>query len=311
MGAGLSFELEVGFGAGGMYPVAARAPGGGEAAATMRLPLEDFDRQLAAVKDAVLASSAIVRRIPTLDEQPVQQLGRALFDALFTDDVRALFGASYQQARQQDADLRLVLRIQPPELARLPWEFLFDPGRGEYVGLRLPLVRYPQVMEPTRPLPVPPPLRILGMVALPGDRDALDVEGEQRRLHEALAALERDGRVELCWVRGQTWRDLQRAMDDDTWHVLHFIGHGGFDHRTDEGIIALADEHGRTSFLGASDLSLLLSDHRRLRLVVLNACDTGRASALGAFSSTAGSLIRGGIPAVVAMQFEMGAALLK
>jgi tetratricopeptide (TPR) repeat protein len=38
---------------------------------------------------------------------------------------------------------------------------------------------------------------------------------------------------------------------------------------------------------------------------VLNACDTGRGSALDVFSSTAGALVRRGIPAVVAMQFAI------
>ena len=38
---------------------------------------------------------------------------------------------------------------------------------------------------------------------------------------------------------------------------------------------------------------------------MLNACDTGRGSALDAYSSTAGSLVRRGIPAVVAMQFKI------
>lgn len=203
MATGLNFELEVS-GSGGVYSITARAPGGGEAAARMRLPFadQDFDRQLFAVKDAVVASSAIVRREPTADEQPVQQLGRALFNALMADDVRVLFGVSSQQARQQEVPLRLVLRIQPPELARLPWEFLFDPGQKDYVGLLMPLVRYPQVPDPIRPLNVAPPLRILGMVARPGDRDTLDVEGEQRRLHEALADLERGGQVQLEWVGG-------------------------------------------------------------------------------------------------------------
>ncbi|MGH8898138.1 MAG: CHAT domain-containing protein, partial [Egibacteraceae bacterium] len=305
--AGLNFEIEIGPGSDGGYPVTARAPGGGEAAATMRLPLNgrDLESQLAVIKDVVLASSAIHRRIPTPQERPVQEFGRDLFDALVTGDVRVLFGTGYEQARQQGTDLRLVLRIQPPELVRLPWEFLFDAGRDDYLSLRLPLVRYPQVMEPVRPLKVSPPLRILGMVALPSDRGALDVEGEQRRLREALAGLEREGRVQLSWVAGQTWRDLQDAMDDGSWHVLHFIGHGGFDPATDEGVLALADEDGRTQLLGATDLRLLLCDHHPLRLVVLNACETGRASRLGAFSSTAGALVRGGVPAVVAMQFEI------
>ena len=303
----LTFELTIGPRNADGYPVTARAPGGEEAAAIMRLSLmtHDLERQLSAIRDAVLASSAHVRRIPTLQERPVQEFGSALFEAIMTDDVRVLFGASYQRAREQESDLRLVLKVQPPELARLPWEFLFDAGREEYLSLRWPLVRYPLVMEPVRALTVNPPLRILGMVAMPSDRGALDVKEEQRRLREAVAELERDDLVQLSWVRGQTWRDLQESMDAATWHVLHFIGHGGFDPVTDEGVIALADERSRTQLLGATALHLLLCDHPSLRMVVLNACETGRASTLGAFSSTAGALIRGGVPAVVAMQFQI------
>ena len=125
----LDFEMEIGDLAGQGYPVTARAPAG-EASASMRLPLtrEELDRQLVAINDAVLASSAIARRMATDDEQPVQQFGRQLFDALVTDDVRALYVASAQRARDEGASLRLVLRIRSPELARLPWEFLFDPA---------------------------------------------------------------------------------------------------------------------------------------------------------------------------------------
>jgi tetratricopeptide (TPR) repeat protein len=143
------------------------------------------------------------------------------------------------------------------------------------------------------------------MVARPGDRDALQGDEEQRRLRTALDDLERDGLVELSWVAGQTYRDLEDAMDQGPWHIFHFIGHGGFDQATGEGTIALASDEGRTDLVGAEDLSRLLGDHYALRLVVLNACDTGRASALDSFSSTAGALVRRGIPAVVAMQFEI------
>jgi hypothetical protein len=140
----LDFELEIGQGSGQSYPVTARAPGG-EAATSMRLPLttEELDYQLGVIKDAVLASSAVVRRLATYEEQPVQKLGRLLFDALVADDVRGLYVASAQRARQEGSVLRLVLRVRPPELARLPWEFLYDPGRQDYLGLSLPLVRYP------------------------------------------------------------------------------------------------------------------------------------------------------------------------
>jgi hypothetical protein len=302
----VDFEVEISPGADRRYPVTARAPGG-DAATSMHLPLtlEELDHQLAVITDAVLASSAVVRRLPTSDELPVQRFGRRLFEALVTGDVHALYVTSAQRAREEGATLRLVLRVRPPELARLPWEFLYDPGRQDYLGLSLPLVRYPQVLAPRQPLQVAVPLRILGMVARPGDQDALEADDEQRRLRTALAGLERDGLVELAWVGGQTYGDLEDAMDHGPWHAFHFVGHGGYDRASDEGTIALANDQGRTDPVGADDLSRLLGDHFTLRLVVLNACDTGRGSALDAFSSTAAALVRRSIPAVVAMQFAI------
>ncbi|MGH3719908.1 MAG: CHAT domain-containing protein [Pseudonocardiaceae bacterium] len=302
----LDFELQIGLGAAGRYPVLARAPGG-EADSNMRWSLTpaELDYQLAVIKDKVLLSSVVMRRAPTEYEQPVRELGQRLFDELIADDVRALYVASRQRARANDCLLRLVLRVRPPELARLPWEFLFDPGQQDYLGLTVPLVRYPHVLAPRQPLRVATPLRILGMVARPGDQHTLDTGQEQQRLQAALASLRREGLVELEWVAGQTYRDLEDALDRGPWHVFHFVGHGGYDRAADEGILALADEAGRTHPVGADDISRLLAEHHPLRLVVLNACDTGHGSASDPFSSTAAALIRREIPAVVAMQFEI------
>ncbi len=302
----LDFELEIGPGAGGSYPVVARAPGG-EAATTMRLPLTpaELDYQLSVIKDKVLVSSSVVRRAPTEGEQPVRELGQRLFEALIADDVRALYVASRQRVRENGGALRLVLRVRPPELARLPWEFLFDPGRQDYLGLTAPLVRYIQVLAPRQPLRVVAPLRILAMVARPDDQHTLEAGQEQQRLQAALAGLQRESLVELEWVAGQTYNDLEDALDNGPWHVFHFVGHGGYDQVADEGTLVFADETGRTHPVGADDISRLLAEHYPMRLVVLNSCDTGRGSASDAFSSTAAALIRREIPAVVAMQFEI------
>ena len=143
------------------------------------------------------------------------------------------------------------------------------------------------------------------MVARPGDLGVLDAEQEQQRLQAALAGLQREGLVELGWVAGQTYRDLEDALDAGPWHVFHFVGHGGYDRMADEGTLALAGETGRAHPVGADDISRLLAEHHPLRLVVLNACDTGRGSAADTFSSTAAALIRREIPTVVAMQFEI------
>jgi CHAT domain len=52
-------------------------------------------------------------------------------------------------------------------------------------------------------------------------------------------------------------------------------------------------------------LAELLDDHYPLRLVFLNSCEGAKGSESDAFSSTAATLVRRGIPAVVAMQYEI------
>ena len=63
--------------------------------------------------------------------------------------------------------------------------------------------------------------------------------------------------------------------------------------------------------LRARGLAELLDDHYPLRLVFLNSCEGARGSENDAFSSTAATLVRRGVPAVVAMQYEItdGAAI--
>jgi hypothetical protein len=285
------------------YPVMVRSPGGGEATAAMNLAAE-LPVLAARIPEAVVASSAAVRRGLVGQEQPVRDLGSLLYRALVSEDVRSLLMTSRQQAALSGEQLRIVLRISPPELACLPWEFMFDPADDDYICLSTPLIRRPQVLRPTRPLGVTGPLRVLGMVASPGDQHGVGAEEERRRLGAAMGSLE--GRVVLAWADGQGWRDLKAALrNGGPWHVLHFIGHGGFDSHAGEGVLILAREDGRSQALSASDVALLVEKHQSVRLVVLNACDTGRASALDVSSSVAGALLRRGIASVVAMQFPI------
>jgi tetratricopeptide (TPR) repeat protein len=159
--------------------------------------------------------------------------------------------------------------------------------------------------EPVERLSASPPLRILGMVASPSDMEPLDVDHEQRLVEETIKDLRADGLVELTWLKGQTWRDLQRAMWSSLWHVFHLIGHGGFDPGTQEGAIALSDETGHQYLLRATGLAGLLDGHYHMLLVVLNSCAGVRGSDSDAFSSTAATLVRRGVPAVLAMQYEI------
>ncbi|HSC73897.1 MAG TPA: PQQ-binding-like beta-propeller repeat protein [Gaiellaceae bacterium] len=305
----LDFELEIGPAEGGVYPVAVLHSPAGEGRTKMRFPFDGptLTNRLQALEIALLRSSGVRRRVATREEEIVQDFGRQLTEALLTGKVRTLFDLSRREAYEKDVGLRLKLRVQAPDLSVIPWEFLYDEQEDEYLALArsTPVVRYLELPQPLKPLTVTPPLKILGMIASPRDQDPLDTGRERKRLEDAVASLEKDGRVELTWIEGETWRDLQRAMRNGEWNVFHFIGHGAYDEAKDEGLIALADDGGRTQLLSAGQLGRLLDDHGPLRLAVLNSCEGARGGTKEVLSSTAAVLMRRGVPAVVAMQYEI------
>ena len=305
----LDFDLEIRDARGREYPVSVIRSPAGEAREMMHFPFSELqlEGRLKDLKIALLQSGGKHRMVLSPEEQTVQDFGRNLFDALFIGELRSRYDVSLANAAEQGKGLRLKLRIKSPELAALPWEFLYNSRQAEYVCLsrNTPVVRYLELPQPIQPLTLATPLSILGMVVSPRDLPKLDTEREKLRVEEAIKDLQAKGRVNLTWLKGQTWRDLLRAMRGGTWHVFHFIGHGGFDHNSDEGFIALADEEGNTHKLSATQLGRLLGDHRHLRLALLNACEGARGSERDIFSSTAAILVRRGIPAVLAMQYEI------
>ena len=305
----LDFELEIGIGQGREYPVAVLRSPAGEARATMHFPFDELvlENRILTLEKVLLRSGGKRRLALSNDEQVVLDFGRSLFDALLTDDVRSLYYESHRLADQGGDGLRLKLRFAAPALAALPWEFLYDARRAEYVCLSVntPLVRYLERPQPPRVLTVQPPLRILGMIVSPTDLQDLDLERERTRLERAIEPLRARGLVEVTWLEGQTWRDLQREMRHGPWHIFHFAGHGSFDANADEGMVMLADDKGHSHPFRATELGRLLADHKPLRLAVLNACEGGRGSERDIFSSTASILVQRGLPAVLAMQYEI------
>ncbi len=306
----LDVDLEIGQGSGRDYPLVVRSPAG-EAHTTLRFPYDDLalESRLKDLKIALLKSAApTVRKALSEEEQAVQDFGRRLFEALLPDDARSLYDVSRARAAQEGRPgVRLRLRIHAPELAALPWEYLYDPRQSEYLSLSrsTPLVRYPEIAQPIQPLTIKPPLRILGVMVSPSDLDPLDITREKDRMRAALSTLEASELVELTWLAGRTWEDIQESMWGGPWHIFHFIGHGAFDNRQDEGVLALENAQGRTHLLPATHLARLLVNHSSLRLVILNACEGAKGSTRDLFSSTAATLARRGIPAVLAMQAEI------
>ena len=106
--------------------------------------------------------------------------------------------------------------------------------------------------------------------------------------------------------RSEMRGELQRALSRQTYHILHFIGHGGADGR--EGHLMFEDKDERGYDVDGSTLGTLLQNHPSLRIAVLNACEGARTVGADAFAGVAQRLVQQGVPCVVAMQFEISDA---
>jgi tetratricopeptide (TPR) repeat protein len=209
-----------------------------------------------------------------------------LIETTFAADDPLLLGLAFEAARLPDGR---VLALQAP-----------------VVTMRTPLGGLPQPHAA-----LAGPLKILLAVAAPdvGGSSLLDYERETQNI---LNAVEPASRLENCQVRileiGHP-DPIAAAFAADAYHVLHLSCHGG------PGVLELEDEDGNPCPTravsppgavqpGVKPPPTLLDPIRRtgrpLPLVLLNACHGG--VSLGQTASFAEDLLRGGVPAVLAMQ---------
>ncbi len=194
-----------------------------------------------------------------VDGASAEQAGDELFRAVFQGELLKAFQGCLAKA-QGGPGLRIRLRLNDvPQLAGLPWEYLYDAeGRG-FLALsgRTPVVRYLELSEGLGTLLVEPPLRILAVISTPkGYRELAEADEEWRRLGAALEPLQRKGLIEVERLARPTPEALEaRLRNGQPVHILHFVGHGGFSELRGEGVLVFEDEAGNGVPMGGPELS--------------------------------------------------------
>ncbi len=294
------FDLRIFRGHEGVYPVEVLRSPAGEAAGEFTLPFSQTELR------------TILEQLETgqVDRDFLQTVGRQLYQMLFVPPIQRRYSESL--AGLGDAEgLRLRLRIDPPELTSLPWEFLFDPQTNEFLALspRVPLVRY-VAAGTVEPLQVEAPVRLLLVVSNPSDAPPLDTGKEVALVQEALAPQVASGHYVVDLLEHPTLHQLADSLREG-YHILHYVGHAYLDPNDGQGYLVLEDEEGASLPVDADALSPMLKD-TSLRLMVLNACESGRSPGgkvqIGGRDAQMGlapSLVAGGMSAVVAMQFPV------
>jgi len=283
------------------------ASGDGQAESVFTIPFNEDKRALidATLTKGVLRSSAKVRSSSAPEVKKMREFGSTLFEQAIAGQVREFYYKCQGQADQQGKGIRWRLSLDP-SVGDLPWEFLHLQGDFLALNPRSPVVRFIKGAARVAPLKAEHPLRVLVVIAKPSDETPLDTTAEKERIMAALLPLTAKGLVDVTLIEGpDTWERLIDALLPNRTHILHFIGHGAFDEKNNEGVLVMEDADGKGIRIDSERLRVLVQGKSRLRLVVLNSCLGTRGDEAQPFSSMAAGLVRSGIPAVIAMQFEI------
>lgn len=226
--------------------------------------------------------------------QPTAKLGAALYQALFPQNTISHITWS----KRPD---RILLVSGNSEIDNLPWEQLQGPDG--LIVLQTDFVRgvVPALRQTTPALgQVPVPVHIFAIPANPlGEGiDQLDVAGEWRRLITSLASVKANLTLERVYP--PTLKQTQRQATQELGCVIHFMGHGGHDHKN--AYLIFENEEGASQHVTAGDLIPFLKE--RAFLISLNACSSA-AYGETEFSNLARSLVEQGIPYALGMRLPI------
>jgi hypothetical protein len=252
-----------------------------------------------------------------LDLPGIIGLGEVLADLILPTGPREMLVRSLERLDAGEG-LRLRLRL-PPELAGLPWEYLYiQRAHGEkdatgFLALdpRLSIARHEALAVAADVDDSPRPRRLIAALSSPTAEGWAPLDlGKERAVIEAATAGVPNLAVDvLPEVTAEGLLDALVAGAD----VFHFAGHGVFEQTglgarpgalTGQGSLVLMNAAGGPAPMAADQLAVNLRG-RGVQVVVLGACETGKRDEEQAWSGVAAALMEAGIPAVVAMQFRV------
>jgi len=270
------------------------------------------------------------------------KVGRSIYGAPESPDtVRDALVSTFDKARDQKRGVRFVVELKPDVIV----DGIISPTELPIELIKIPRIkRLPEFpasefeVTVSRALDSPGadiqkvvyPIRMLVVAAAPTHEKVTNAEESKKAIKAALENVAfrggqplKNGPVEVVFCEPPTLAKFQELLEDTTkpWHIIHFVGHGGFSPDRDtpkdptpQAHLLFERSDKFRDFVGARDFAAAFANHPELRLVVLTACSTAaptpdqigrRVFPASAFEGVAQYLMRAGkVTAVVAMQFD-------
>jgi tetratricopeptide (TPR) repeat protein len=176
------------------------------------------------------------------------------------------------------ATVRVVVPVGAEWLAFLPWELAHDDGGRPLAGRGdVTFVYDLRAQSQAVKAPVASAVRVLAVFSLPTSQSLLGLRRERYELTQLVQRIRArtGGRIELTVAQYGATRErlAELASDGVGWDVLHLSGHGG------AGQFLLEKPDGTPDPVTTEDLLALLDRaRRRVKLVVVSACESAAAT---------------------------------
>ena len=233
--------------------------------------------------------------------------GWRLFRNLFGDG-SVLKSYIAQHPDETSHQLTLVFTPEAAQLARQPWEYLFDGKHFPCLTGELLLSRRPSTAASIDTAPsTDSPLRILAIVAAPTDQVAIDAPAELETLQTSLEQWLARGMAELDILPEPTSGALLERTGEKTYHIIHYVGHATYHLSQHQGFLCFEDRLGQAELLSGTQLPRFLKG-KSPGLLTLAACRKSQVGVLDAFQSVATELVDHEIPGVLIVPASLSAS---
>lgn len=246
----------------------------------------------------------------------LKEWGTDAYRTLFDRDAKGILEA-LESGSLPEEGLQIEIESNDPRVLSWPWEALHHPTLG-FLAHHTPITRRlseaPTAHTVSRDLPKDR-INILLVTSRP-EGDEVEYRSVSRALVEYVA--NDDVSASIYVLRPPTLDQLKSHLEahPNTYHILHFDGHGGYGGSVSlgsgevlkgaKGTLLFEKEDGSKDEVAPETLSSILREHK-IPVVVLNACQSAMVDerAEGPFASVAAGFLQAGVRSVVAMGYAL------
>ncbi|MCZ6601587.1 MAG: tetratricopeptide repeat protein [Planctomycetota bacterium] len=225
---------------------------GGEKLAEVFLRHSDEIRRLPAMLRAAVGGGTTAKE--------VIGLANRFYAQVFQEPIEIAF-----KSARESGPVRLRIRAEPPEMARVPWEILAAGEKPISLSPDIAFSRLPMDATGFKPAPMADELSILVASAESGG------SAEIEAFEEALSGLSGQGLVQVTSLRSASLATIRSALDAGQFRAIAIVAGGplGTDRAT--GYLQLLGDGGGVREHNVTELAPLLYGHRGVRFLLLSA----------------------------------------